>query len=124
MICTKRRFNGEIEWIKKILLDNGYPKNIINAQIAKKIAQFSILKRFVPEKCLVYLRVPWLGKPSTNLEKEVKTAVESCYGSVRTCLVFTSKRMLPVACKDVLLTTQKSSVIYEYECHCDSRYME
>ena len=36
MICTKRRLNGEIERIKKILLDNGYPQNVINAQIPKK----------------------------------------------------------------------------------------
>ena len=122
MICTKRRLNEEIERIKKILLDNGYPKNIINTQITKKIAQFSTLKRFGPEKCPVYLRVPWIGKPSANLEKEVKTAVESCYGSVSTRLVFTSKRMLPVARKDVLPGIQKSFVIYEYKCHCDSRY--
>ena len=40
MICTKRRLNGEIERIKKILLDNSYPKNVINAQITKKIAVF------------------------------------------------------------------------------------
>ena len=97
MICTKRRLNREIERIKKILLDNGYSKNVINTQITKKIAQFSILKRFGPEKCPVYLRAPWIGKPSTNLEKEVKTDVESCYGSVSTRLIFTSKRMLPVA---------------------------
>ena len=32
--------------------------------------------------------------------------------------------MLPVARKDVLPITQKSSVIYEYKCHCDSRYVE
>ena len=70
-----------------------------------------------------YLRVPWIGKPSTNLEKEVKTAVESCYGSLSTRLVFTFKRMLPVAHKDVLLTIQKSFVTYEYQCHCDSRYV-
>ena len=123
MICTKRRLNGEIERIKKILLDNGYPKNVINAQTAKKIAQFSTLKRFGPKNCPVYLRVPWIVKLSTNLEKEVKTAVESCYGSVSTRLVFMCKRMLPVARKDVLPTTQKSSVIYEYKCHCDSRYV-
>ena len=43
MICTKRRLNEEIEWIKKILLDNSYPKNVINAQIAKNIAQLSLL---------------------------------------------------------------------------------
>ena len=93
--------NGEVERIKKILLDNGYPKNVINAQITRKIAQFSTLKRFGPEKCPVYLRAPWIGKPSTNLEKEVKTVVESCYGFVSTCLIFTSKRMLPVDRKDV-----------------------
>ena len=84
MICTKRRFNGEIERIKKILLDDGYPKNVINAQIVKKIAQFSTLKQFGPEKCPVYLRISWIGKPSTNLEKEVKVAVESCYSSIST----------------------------------------
>ena len=38
-------------------------------------------------------------------------------------LVFTSKRMLPVARKDVLPAIQKSFVIYEYKCHCDSRYV-
>ena len=101
MICTKRRHNGEIEQIKKILLDNGYTKNVINAQTAKKITQFSTLKRFGPEKCPVYLRVLRIGKPSTNLEKEVKTAVASCYGSISTRLVFTSKRILSVAPNDV-----------------------
>ena len=44
IICTKRRLNGEIEWIKKILLDNGYPKNVVNDQFTKKINQFSTLK--------------------------------------------------------------------------------
>ena len=122
MIYTKRRLNGEMKRIKKILPNNGYRKNVINVQIAKKIAQFSTLKQFGPKKCSVYLRVPSIGKPSTNLQKEVKTAVESCYGSVNTLLVFASKRMLPVARKDVLPTTQKSFVIYEYKCHCDSRY--
>ena len=96
---------------------------IINTQITKKIDQFSTLKQFGPEKCPVYLRVPWIGEPSTNLEKEVKTAVESCYGSVSIRLVLTSKRMLPVARKDVLPAIQKSFVICEYKCHCDSRYV-
>ena len=49
MICTKRRLNEEIERIKKILLDNGYPKNVINTQITKKIAQFSSLSDSAPK---------------------------------------------------------------------------
>ena len=108
MICTKRRLDGEIEWIKKILLDHDYPKSVINAQITKKIAQFSTLKQFDPVKYLEYLRVLWIGKPSTNLEKEVKTAMESCYDRISTRLVFMSKCILQVAHKDFLPTTQKS----------------
>ena len=116
MICTKSKLNEEIKHIKNILLDNGYPESIIDCNISKKIAQFSMPKRVGPEKCPVYLRVPWIGKASIGLDKNVKTAVESCYGSVTTRVVFTSKRMLPVARKDVLPTTLKSSVVYEYSC--------
>ena len=54
---------------------------------------------------------------------DVKMAVESGYGSVITRVVFTSKRMLLVAHKNILSTTLKNSVIYEYSCHCDSRYV-
>ena len=58
MICTKSKLNEEIKHIKNILLDNGYPEPIIHCNISKKIAQFSMPKRFGPEKCPVYLRVP------------------------------------------------------------------
>ena len=43
--------------------------------------------------------------------------------SVTNRVVFTSKRMLSLTRKDVLPTTLKSSLIYEYSCHCDSRYV-
>ena len=32
--------------------------------------------------------------------------------------------MLPVTRKDILPTTQKNYVMYEYNCHSDSRYVE
>ena len=123
MICTKSKLNEKIKHTKNILLNNGYPESIIDSNISKKIAQFSRPKRFGPEKCPVYLRVPWMGKASIGLDKNVKMVVESCYGSVTTRVIFTSKRMLPVARKDVLPTMLKSSVIYKYSCHCDSRYV-
>ena len=123
MICTKSKLNQKIKHIKNILLDNGYSESIIDSNISKKIAQFSLAKRFGLEKFPVYLRVPRIGKVSINLDKNVKMAVESCYGSVTTRMVFTSKRMLPVARKDVLPTTLKRSVIYEHLCHCDRQWV-
>ena len=123
MICSKSKLKGENNRIKEILLDNGYPKEFVLKQIWKKITQFSNPKRFGPDKCPVYLRVNFTGKASLTLEKNVRTAVENCYGSVAVRTVFISRQMLPTSRKDVLPALQKSSVIYEYKCHCDSRYV-
>ena len=49
--------------------------------------------------------------------------MENFYGSVSTRFVFTSQCMLPVARKDVLPITKKNFDVYEYKCHCDSRYV-
>ena len=61
IICTKPRLNGEIERIKKYYW---------TMTILKTIALFSAFKRFGPEKCRVYMKVPWIDKPFTNLEKK------------------------------------------------------
>ena len=105
-LALKPVYTGNPLSLASIDFDDGYLKYVVNAQIAeKKIAQFYTLNQFGPEKCPVYLRVPWISKSSTNLEKELKTAVESCYDPVSTRLILTSKRMLPVALKVVLPTT-------------------
>ena len=68
MIRTKYKPSEEIKHIKNILLDNGYSESIIDSNISKKIAQFSMPKRFGPEKCPVYMRVPWIGKASISID--------------------------------------------------------
>ena len=95
-----------------VIMTSSFFRNILIARkhslcIVKSRESITIQMCKVGESAFkaVYLRVLWIGKPSTNLEKEVKTAVESCHGSVSTWLIFTSKRMLPVARKDVLTTT-------------------
>ena len=77
MICTKSKLNEEIKHIKYILLNNGYPESIIDCNISKKIAQFSMPKRFGPEKCPVYLRVPWIGKFPLVLIKTSKRLLKA-----------------------------------------------
>ena len=47
MICTKRRLNGEIEWIKKMLLDNGYPKTSSTLRSPRKLFSFPPLSNSV-----------------------------------------------------------------------------
>ena len=104
-------------------MDNGYPEDFILKQISKKITQFSPPKRFGLDKYPGYLRVIYTGKAALTLERNLRIAVENCYGSVALRTVFVSRQMLPASRKDVLPAIQKSSVIYEYKCHCDSRYV-
>ena len=66
-ICSKSKLKEEINRIKEILLDNGYPKDFVLKQISKKITQFSRPKRFGPDKCPVYLRVTYTGKAALTL---------------------------------------------------------
>ena len=82
MICTKNKLKQEIDFIQKILLDNEYPEDIVLKHISKKIAQFSTAKPFQPEKCPVYLQVPWIGAASQQLEHQIKSAVQNCLGAV------------------------------------------
>ena len=73
-----------MENITKILLGNGYPKDVIKQKISRTTP-----KLFGPEKCPFYLKVPWMGKPSTALSGGVKAAVENCFASINPIVIFT-----------------------------------
>ena len=54
---------------------------------------------------------------------QIKTAVECCYFAVEPCIAYTTRQLLPVAKKDVLPAFHQSNIIYQFLCHCDSRYV-
>ena len=91
--------------------------------MAMKMKQFHALPEFGPKKCPVYLRLPWLGSVSTRLEKQVKSAVKQCFTAVEPHAVYSTNELLSATNKDVLPALQKSKVIYQFSCHCDSRYV-
>ena len=77
-ICSPEKLPSELDKIKFILLTNGYPELVIKSFIVMKMMKmklFHALPKFGPEKCPVYLRLPWLGSVSTRFEKQVKSAV-------------------------------------------------
>ena len=65
----------------------------------------------------------WLGNVSTMFETQIKTAVKRCYFAVEPRIVFTTRQVLPATTKDVLPASHKSNIVYQYLCHCDSRYV-
>ena len=51
-------------------------------------------------------------EPQSNIETVVEPRV-----------VFTTRKLLPATKTDVLPAFQHSNIIYQYLCHCDSRYV-
>ena len=76
-----------------------------------------------PKKCPVYLHHPWLGNVSTKFEKQITTVIQHCYFAVEARVVFTTRPHLSATKKDVLPAHHHNNVIYQFVCHCDSRYV-
>ena len=54
---------------------------------------------------------------------QIKTAVKRCYFAVEPCIVYTTRQLLPAAKKDVQPAFYQSNIVYQFLCHCDSRYV-
>ena len=122
-LCSAERLEGELDRIRAILASNGYPRNIVESTIQHKL---KLSEMPPPEKATtstVTLRLPYIGKISTNYVKATQDAVSSCYPNVNVRVVLASRRILPSARKDVLPIHMNSNVIYKFVCHCDKWYI-
>ena len=73
VICSKSKLQQEVDSIRSILRQNGYPEVIINSTISKKIARFYEPVKEGPQKCLVYLKLPWIGNISFRSSSKSKS---------------------------------------------------
>ena len=80
--------------------------------------QFRRPTQLGPKKCPVYLHLPLLGNVLMRL-----TAVKRSYFAVERRIVYITRQLLPAAQKDVLPALHQSNIVYQFLCHCDSRYV-
>ena len=123
MICSKSKLDPELGKICSILLENGYPEHAINSAFKRKLRQLNFNPVQTVEKCPVYLHIPWIGNVSMKFEKQITYAVKRCFFSVKPRVIFNTRQLLPAIKKDVLPSHHHSNVIYQFVCHCDSRYV-
>ena len=123
MICSKTKLGPELDKIKQLLIENGYPADVPLSCINLKLANFAAEKPIGPEKCPLFLKLPWIGNVSSKFENQVSKAITSCYYAVKPRVVYKTRVMLPSAKRDCVPTTQKSCVVYEFSCLCEARYV-
>ena len=123
IICSKSSLQNELSNICSILINNGYPEAAINTVITKKINRLRRPTQWGLKKCPVYLHLPWLDNVLMRYEMQIKTAIKRCYFAVEPSIVHITRQLLPAAKKDVLPTLHQSNIVYQFLCHCDSRFV-
>ena len=64
MVCSKTKLGSEFDSVKQMLIENGYPVDILLSCTKHKLASFAVEKLCGPQKCPVYLKIPWIGNVS------------------------------------------------------------
>jgi len=106
MICSKTNLGPELDKIKQLFIENGYPADVLLSCINQKLANFAAEKTFGSEKCPVYLKLPWIGNVSSKFENEIRKAITSCYYAVKPRVIYNTRVMLQSAKKDCVPTTK------------------
>ena len=123
MSCSKTKLGPEFDKIKQLLIEIGYPADALLYLISQKLANFAAEQTFGPEKCPVYLRLPWIGNVSSKFENQIIKDIRFFYYAVTTRVVYNTRVMLPSAKKDCVPTIQKSCVVCELSCRYEARYV-
>ena len=123
MICSESKLEPKLGKIHSILLENGYPEHATNSAFKQKLQQLNSNPVHTVEKCPDYLHIPWIGNVSIKLKKQITSAVKLCFFSVKPRVIFNTRQLLQAIKKDVLPFHHHSNVIYQFVCHCDSRYI-
>ena len=87
-------------------------------QLIKTISSLDKTILYEPEKCLVYICLPYLGSIASFLEDKVGYT----YGAIKLRLRHLTKKLLKGIFKNVTSVQEKHTVMCHFKCHCDSGY--
>ena len=128
--CIK--FNTDINFVKKVLLSNGYPLHFI-----EKIIKFTLNKLYVPydkpesvnfdvPKPIIFFSNYFLGDVSKLVETQLKALFSKYYPQINLRVVYKSVDRLGdhFRLKDPTLRDCMSCLIYQYTCEsCNALYI-
>jgi len=107
MICPRTKLGSEINNIKQLFIENGYPADVLFSCINQKLANFATETTFGTEKSPSIPKLPWIGSVTSKFENQINKAITSCFYAVKLNVVYNTRVIIPSAKKYCVLTTQK-----------------
>ena len=122
-ICSRSKLANELERLKTLFRDNGFPDQVVQGTIDRKLKSVNSGRAADPEKSSVTIHLPFIGEPSVRYGRKISRAVNRCFDKVRLITIFTTQKVPVRSLKDVLPTSAESNIIYYFECHCGNGYV-
>ena len=120
-ICSEDTLADELEFLRKIFLRNGYPKQLIEKRMQ---ARPRAPKAPTVEKKNVYIALPFKGDTLALLtERKVSTAINQTYFAAKLRVYFSTVPVLRTQHKDKLPSSEASFCVYSFSCSCGTGYI-
>ena len=115
-------FHTEVVFLRSFFTENFYPENIFNGVLKKFLNQrFAVkISHSTVPRHKIFINLPYIGFQTTKMQGDIRSLLSSFFPQIQPNFYynnnfkigsFFSKYRSP----DLLL---RSSVIYQYECHC------
>ena len=122
-ICSEVYLENELNNVRSIFKFNGYPDSVVELQIQRTLDKIKQPPCSTVPKCPVYLRLPWMGNYSIEVNRQFNKLISSTYPAAQLRIINSKRPAFPGTQKDILPAHSKSNVIYSYRCCCDQQYV-
>ena len=130
IICSSANsFHDEVSFLQNFFHDNGFPLQLVNAQIEKFLSKrldFQPAISSASRKPL-YFVLPYYGHKSVLLVKQLTNLISDFFPHVNAKLILTNKHQIGsyLGYKDKIPKMLRSSIVYQYSCpqDCGSAYI-
>ena len=131
-ICSSfENFTNEVETIKLLLRQNGFPIKYLNCKVRKFIQNKNRLAEvklpvFGPEKRMVLIGLPFCGQNSSKLSRQLSRVIDKLVPCVKFNILFKPTFRLQTCSKlkSLVPVLNKSNVVYRINCaDCQEFYI-
>ena len=107
-----------------ILMNNGYPEHVVGRAVKNTLdekADQPVDSNATDQD--VTIRLSWLGRVSNGFRRDINADIAKGFFSTHSLGLFSQQTSFFGRAKDVLPTTAKSSVVYQFACCCMQTYV-
>ena len=121
-ICTHDSLNNELQFIRQVPIENGYPELFLNKHL--KFTSNNLTENKTAAKLPLYLNLPFKSDfASDMLTNRLKKALKTTFPAAQLRAYFHSAPLLKLNLKDKIPVRDSSMLIYSFVCQCSANYI-